>query len=329
MNTLWPLPRGVYEAHQMSRRPAGTLIEFVRLVPLARRLSGRAPLPAGAASRALFFRIARRFTPLVAVEQEDGAQFIVRTSDAVAGGQMFVYGGWEDREVLASVFAILAQAAAPAPPGGDRVLLEVGANIGTTTVAALRSGYVSRVIAVEPHPGTARLLRQNLIANDLASSVEVINAAASDRLGEVELALSDSDSGDHRVITRAAGRVADVSARTTIAVPATTIDALIEAGTVDLHSLALVWIDAQGHEAIILDGARQLLASDVPVLLEYWPHGLHATDSLAHLEEILQAHYKRFVDLRAGLTPRGIDALPELRSVYHDETFTDLLLLSD
>lgn len=318
----------------MTARPRSGVFQFLRLLPPVRRAVGRPPVPPGAAQRWLFFQFARRFTPLIVSEERDGARFMVRTSDAVAGEQLFVYGGSDDRDVLDRAFAVVRHrgklGADGAAPAG--VLLEIGANIGTTTVAALRGGYVRGVVAVEAHPETARLLQQNVIANGLGDQVQIINAAVTDSVGEVELALSATDSGDHRVRPRNAAEGDELASRSHLVVPATTVDALVGDGTVELEDTPLVWIDAQGHEPAILGGGHILLASDVPVLIEYWPEALRASGGLQQLEQLVASNYSRFLDLRISADPasaRPSTELPALRDRYQGESFTDLLLLKD
>ncbi len=302
------------------------VLDFIRLLPPVRRVARRAPLPRGTAKRWLFFQIARRFTPLIASEEVDGARFIVRTSDAVAGEQLYVYGGSDDREVLAHAFGLLG---VDKRASDERVLLEIGANIGTTTVAALRGGHVDRVVAIEAHPETAQLLRQNLLVNEVADRVRVINAAVTDAVGDVQLALSEVDSGDHRVQPTDPATGAEFSARSHLTIPGITVDQLVKDGTVELDHVRLVWIDAQGHEPAILRGATSLLASTVPVLIEYWPHGLRASGGLETLEQLVASSYTRFVDLRAADEARPAGELVSLRDAYPDGAFTDLLLLRD
>src|SRR5689334_13955804 len=65
---------------------------------------------------------------------------------------------------------------------GD-VVLDAGANVGDfTIVAAGKTGDKGRVVALEPHPDNAYLLRKNLARNNV-SNVTVIEAALSDRNG--------------------------------------------------------------------------------------------------------------------------------------------------
>ena len=60
--------------------------------------------------------------------------------------------------------------------GAERVL-EVGANIGYYTVQGALAAPHAKYVAVEPHPRTAQVLRENIALNGL-ENVEVVEAAA-------------------------------------------------------------------------------------------------------------------------------------------------------
>ena len=71
----------------------------------------------------------------------------------------------------------------------------------------------------------------------------------------------------------------------------------------------MVWIDAQGHDGHILASAGSLLQSTVPVVVEYCPHGLRRSSSLALLHATMAEHYSTVV----GLGGRHPDRAPGRR----------------
>jgi FkbM family methyltransferase len=146
----------------------------------------------------------------------------------------------------------------------DATVLDVGANIGyTTLLLADAVGPAGRVIAIEPHPGNAALLRRNLRRNG-ARQVEVIEAAAWRVPGEVDLSHSDENTGDHRV-----GALLDE--RPVLHVPAVRLDDVVPADA----DVRLVLADTQATEHVALEGAHALLARCRPtVLAEFWPSGI-------------------------------------------------------
>jgi FkbM family methyltransferase len=232
---------------------------------------------------------------------------------------VFIFGLF-DEDLLRAALHALGQ-----PDGlAGRDFLDVGANIGTTTLAAFLAG-ARRVTAIEPAPANVETLRLNVTANALGERVRVVAAAASDRDGTVELGLSPTNSGDHRV--RVGGRADAGPARQVVTVPAVRIDSLVEAGEIDPERLGVVWMDVQGHEAAVLTGAERLVEAGAPIVLEYWPHGLRATGGLERLPELLAAGYSRFMDLRRGRRWEPIGRLAGLEGEYRGPgDFTDVLV---
>lgn len=114
--------------------------------------------------------------------------------------------------------------------------------------------------------------------------------------------------------------------------PTATLDSIIPA-----DGVGLVWIDTQGHEGHVLSGASQLLASQAPIVLEFWPYGLDQVDGYRLVREQISRR-ARIVDLseaRQGSTPRFL-APSDLDQMYEDmlrrdarahSPHTDLLLI--
>ncbi len=99
-------------------------------------------------------------------------------------------------------------------------------------------------------------------------------------------------------------------------------------------------MDVQGHEAHVLRGASELLRSDVPIVIEYWPYGLRRAGGLETLHSLIAEHYAYVIDLRSRdeQPPRLLpaDHLPRLESEYgwgdggdHVDPATDLILARD
>ena len=286
--------------------------------------------------REQFFRLAGRFTPLLVAEQ-DGLRFYVRTDDLGVGRVTFTDMSIE-RKTLEDAFACLEALGARRGAPGSGVFLDVGANIGTTSITAVAKQMVAGAVCVEPLPDNQGLLRRNAELNGVADRVRLLPYAASDREGEVVFEQSADNWGDGRVRVNGAA-VEDTedafgeAERKTLEVPAATLDRLAERGEVEAEALALVWIDAQGHEAQILAGARGLLGSGVPVVAEFWPYGLRRAGGLERYCELAEELFAGFVDLgsvedQAAPERRPIAQVAELTERYGGVEFTDLLLLA-
>jgi FkbM family methyltransferase len=143
-------------------------------------------------------------------------------------------------------------------------VVDVGAHVGYyTLLAAKEVGRGGRVIALEPHPVNAELLRLNVARNGFDRIVRVVEAAAWGMRGRVALAVDrGGNSGDHRVSTTAVGLEVD-------AVP---LDALLDQEDVDV-----VKVDAQGTDQVAISGMKRTINRCRPVMLvELWPTGIRA-----------------------------------------------------
>ncbi len=129
----------------------------------------------------------------------------------------------------------------------ESLFVDVGAHVGLYTLLA--ADRVSRVVAFEADPYTARALAAN-VARAGARNVEVVAKAASDRSGTVGFWQSSGTYSSSLVHRHA------MTADKRVEVEATTIDA--EIGRVpDL----VVKVDAEGAEVEVLTGLTQSLAA--------------------------------------------------------------------
>lgn len=298
------------------------------------RLRADFPGEVEALARRGVWRVAARFTPVVAVDRE-GLRLYVSTDDQVLGRRLFVYNRAPETDIQLT-FNALRQVPGIAERLNDYKVLEIGANIGSHTVALLKNYGAREVIAIEPSPYNCELLRQNALSNAVSDRVRLLELALSDQDGSVSLEISPTNSGDHRVrVAGGSGNGAEAS-RATIDVRAARLDSLVGTGEIDLDGVGLVWLDAQGHEAHIFGGASALLGSDIPIAMEYWPYGLRRAGGLERLHQLIAEHYTHVLDIappdRSGARLLRADELPALETEYgwdrseEQDLGTDLIL---
>ena len=281
--------------------------------------------------RDLFFLIARNYTPSV-VSNVTGITYNVSTSDRTVGREVFLTGGF-DAQCIKQVFDILDSLGYKEREG--KIFLDVGANIGTTTLPAIKVFGFSDAIAFEPEPNNYKLLRQNIVANDLEKHIQTLNVAVSDKEATVSFEVCAVNSGDSRVRAEVSKHIDNhyqEDVREVISVRAITLDSFLTASNVSADDIGLAWIDTQGHEGHVLNGAQSLLNTKVPVLVEYWPYALARADGLELLEQNVMSKYTHFIDIRevgedvkGSLTPSS--KIRELREKYQGTSLTDILLL--
>lgn len=184
------------------------------------------------------------------------------------------------------------------------MLVDVGANLGTICIPAVRRGYARQAIAIEPEPRNYRLLVANILLNDLGATINTYRMAlGGPDSSSLNLALSPDSSGNHRISLQPDSNG--------IVVPATTLDDIAPSLTRD-HSL--IWIDTEGYEGIVLSGARAALANRVPLVIEFTPTFMRMLNSYGPLKQAL-LNYSTYYDLAdpapqaVALSEASLDAL--------------------
>jgi FkbM family methyltransferase len=269
--------------------------------------------------RARFIGIASRITPYVAVEN-DGSLYFLPTRQK-SGVDRFTKRKWKETRHLQRALDVLEQVGVEVRRG---TFVDVGAHIGTTAIAAVsRFGFES-ALALEPERANYRLARANLAANDLEAKIRTLNVAVSSRVGTADLKLRSESGSKHRLLVEGEAQPSSM-----VGVPLTTLDALAEDGSLDPGQTSLLWLDVEGHELEVLQGARRLVERSVPIVMEFVPRRLGQNGRLAALGELLADHYTYVVDLRHA-PGDDTDLLPlgELEGLarYYACGFTDLLV---
>jgi len=234
------------------------------------------------------------------------ARFFVDPSDRVVGAWLMWHGGWQRREIDQAVAVLAASGRLPA----DAVFVDVGANIGTHTVYALRGGRFARAIAFEPEPKNARLLAMNIEANGLAGVVTVVPKAAGDAAGTAVLHLHPRNKGAHAI-----GAPPSVDGRDRRDVPVVRVGDALNELAVPSEQLGLIWIDVEGHEPQVIHGLGGLLARRVPIAFEYAPHRYQG-EARRELVRTLASHYSTLHSLNGPPDHRApIAALGEIERI--------------
>ncbi|HEY1988066.1 MAG TPA: FkbM family methyltransferase [Acidimicrobiales bacterium] len=192
---------------------------------------------------------------------------------------------------------------------GDH-FVDVGANVGVfSTLVGTRIPDV-RITAVEPFPPVREELEANLALNNL--DVTVIGGALSDAAGEATFEVLDRDALN-RLAPDGSANPPSGSEHSVITVPVTTLDDLVGS-----DPPALIKIDVEGSELLVMKGARKLLAGAgaTPVILfEHNGYCAHFGITPAEVRAFLtEAGYTIYL-LDGHLTPWHSDALPPTLNV--------------
>jgi FkbM family methyltransferase len=177
-------------------------------------------------------------------------------------GDFFVF-----HEVFTSRCYALPDVVVPESP---QIVVDLGANIGLTTLFLSDRFPRASYVCVEPNPENLALLRRNL--SFLDHRLEVLNAAVSDRLGEARFSDSEWSWGGHLV----------ADGRATRSVQCITLDEIIS--RCRLGSIDVLKVDVEGAEREIFSGAPAWLKKVRCVVIE-----LHNDYSFADFQRDIMA----------------------------------------
>ncbi|MHC5208978.1 FkbM family methyltransferase [Pseudomonas chlororaphis] len=134
--------------------------------------------------------------------------------------------------------------------------IDVGANIGLTSIALSQICQRGRIIAIEPVPNTFEFLKLNIDASDI-ENVSLKNVALGAAAGSVEMFVNDDNLAASFVVS------SDIDQKHRI--PLSTLDQIVSQS--DLGAVDFIKIDVEGFELEVLKGAVETLASFRPIVL--------------------------------------------------------------
>jgi FkbM family methyltransferase len=139
-------------------------------------------------------------------------------------------------------------------------IADLGANIGLFGAFALARWLGARVLAFEPHPRNAALLRRTVAANDLGEHWKVIEACAHTADGQLPFVM-DHFSDSHVLEPIAEGRERELAPELVAAVDVFPL----------LRGVDLIKIDIEGGEWALLADPRFAELTAVAIAIEYHP----------------------------------------------------------
>ncbi|HUV70444.1 MAG TPA: FkbM family methyltransferase [Terracidiphilus sp.] len=186
-----------------------------------------------------------------------GAQAVVFANEYI-GRSMYLWGEHDPR-ITDVIDAVLRN--------GDSAL-DIGGNFGVTGIfIAKRVGSTGKVHLFEPQPLVASCLRTSLLINGY-SHATVHECALSDRDGSAVMSVTDpSNMG---MTTLSPINVDSMKHLQTISVR--TKNAAEYMDSLECSAVALVKIDTEGHETVILASMREWLAKQRPPIIVFECH---------------------------------------------------------
>lgn len=142
----------------------------------------------------------------------------------------------------------------------SETIIDIGANTGLYSLIAAAVNPAARVIAIEPIPRIASIIRENLSLNP-EFSVEVYETAVGNQIGDI--CIFDPGGDQPSSASLIEGFVRDKTKK--VSVPLTTIDQLVSDKSI--LRVGLIKLDVEGVEELALQGMRELVERERPSML--------------------------------------------------------------
>lgn len=184
----------------------------------------------------------------------------------------------------------------------DGTFYDIGANWGYYALyAASRPGYNGQVHAFEPYPPTAADLEAVLAQVGLGNMIVAHNMALSNRTGEARMVVPQR--------VKAAQASIREHREDGLAVPTAPLDGL------GLPNPDMIKLDVEGHEAMVLEGARDTLRRSKPVIVfENWVHPARMDKTLAPVRLLEELGFRIYAPLYDA-SPSGADGRLRLHEI--------------
>ena len=282
-------------------------------------------------------RIARiftwRFMEGAAVQsvtfERQGYVWTVRPHDHIAC-DLFITGGYHPAEIAALSQWMRRNGVVQ---GLRNVLVDAGANIGTTCIPLVRESG-GRGLAIEPVRDNFLLLEKNVESNGLSDRIALARKAVSRYSGALRMCLARGHTGGHFVAREGMDETPVHQIYGYEEAAADTLTGIIAAAGFALDEIALVWADVQGCELEVVESGQPLWARGVPLWAEVEPRSLVAQGSLEAFPAAASAHFNRFlisddlVRLGEQAVPRPVGDLRELmQTITPERVNIDVLFL--
>ena len=234
-------------------------------------------------------------------------KYIVNSSDIAIGRSLYINGHFEFDTFLYALKILENKIK-------KKTLIDIGANIGSICIPAIKRKIFENCIAIEPEPYNYNLLSKNIFINDVNDKIETLNIALGQFDDEqLKFELSVDNFGDHRIKSDSKEKnFYNEDKRKIITVNTKKLDTIMKRFN---PKDTFIWIDTQGYESFVLDGGINTLSKKTPMVIEFWPYGLDKFNSYNLLKKnLIKADYKYCYNLNSknylkNLTESALDEI--------------------
>lgn len=195
--------------------------------------------------------------------------------------------------------------------------LDIGANIGTTGIYFTKKLAPNlKLLAFEPDPENFKLLRANLILNDIEDKTIAANCGLGVSDSEQNFYKSTYNPGMNGMFTNMLDNSAPKER-----IRVTSLDNFFHQHKLNPDAIKYIWIDTEGFEPQVLIGAKNILRQNpAPIFMEFNPHFWQNSGFYTKLVEILKEFYAGYIWIQDSIktqeaSVQPIEKLLEYRNV--------------
>ncbi len=173
-------------------------------------------------------------------------------------GQTLASGGYWQDYLLAQIKTL--------PLETDGIALDIGAHVGTHSIAMARLFPALTILSFEPQQPLFKLLQRNIWENDLADRVVPIHAAVGAISGTAHMSRLASDG-------ISAGLTIEYGSNTPMNLGGIQLDLIgtacemLSIDSLNLEKVVYAKIDVEGAEPMVLEGMKRTIQADMPVIV--------------------------------------------------------------
>ncbi len=167
------------------------------------------------------------------------------------------------------------------------VIYDIGANIGLYALALSKYQPDNLVYAFEPTPETFDKLKSNLALNRTSDNVKPFQIAIGNTNGQSDFIVSSQH--ERSSFYQSGATFGNAQVKSVVKVDVRTLDSFIGQMPAPQH----IKIDAEGSEAIILEGAAETIRKYKP-LLYIEPHSFDLEDKITMILQLLDYEFENY-----------------------------------
>lgn len=173
--------------------------------------------------------------------------------------------------------------------------LDLGANIGTTGIYFIKKLAPNlKLLAFEPDAENFKLLRVNLLLNDLDDKAVAVNSGLGDKFDEMTMYRDLGNPGGNRLVKTHNNWQTET-------IKIMPLDAYFVENNIAAQDVKYIWIDTEGFEPQVILGAKNLLTENpAPIFMECNLTAWENSGLFEDMMQLLATRYTHFILFGGG-----------------------------